>query len=297
MNLRNKYLILILIPVLIISFPVWAKKPELNGRVNAEIQPFIESVSSGVFINAPLNGSMSVMIVRVFNQSNELVIEMRSLGEPVEILASALVDGRYHYQIKTLLSLTEPIGEGADQENVAVDLQSGSFQVKSNQIIPRTDKYLSDRSATIGVADSVYRLLGMLIGTIVPSASAANVTASGSNPALILDDTAGLGFDGYDWRVSSSFGGDFAITDELNGRTPFRIESGQINVDTGNAIIVKSWGDVKIQGLTLVKSSGRAVLDGTLSIGTSTASADLTIYDSTPDIRLHNEIMYCRSRI
>ena len=70
----------------------------LAANPAVEDQALILHESDRLHIETPVAADFAVMNVRVFNSDNELVMNVRSSGEPVDFMAYGLPDGDYNFE-------------------------------------------------------------------------------------------------------------------------------------------------------------------------------------------------------
>jgi len=275
MHLRNLFLVIMTTLVVVSTSLVSADNQSINESINEQIPidniPVIEKIPDGFFVDAPLNPDMQVMIVRVVNQQNEVVISVRSEGESVELFAEDLPDGEYRYQVKTIIPLDTPIGTGADYEADDILIDSGSFTIKNNELLNHTDMGLEQNASRINVVSNfLVSLIGKTLDLVTSPAYADLTAANLIEPAVFFDKLYIDDVDpGPEWKIHAK-DSYFRITDIKNNR---------------QAVSIDSAGDISWAGssMFLDRSSQE------LSLGTTLTPADFTIYGSIPDIRLHSE--------
>jgi hypothetical protein len=75
----------------------------------AEDQALVLQEFDRFYVDAPLAADFAVMNVRVFDADNQMVLQVRSTGQPVEMLIdSGLPDGKYRYEIVSIFAMADP---------------------------------------------------------------------------------------------------------------------------------------------------------------------------------------------
>ncbi len=278
----------------------------LTGSVLAEERPtttpitdfapieaaFVEKAPSGFFVDAPLINNMTVMIVRITNDQNEVVLETRSHGEPVELLASGLPDGDYYYQIKTIYRLQTPTGTGPDFTDEGMRREGGTFTIKHQEIMqPQLNPATEELGFVDKLSSDAIAILGAGLSLLVADASAQDLFASSNTPSVGFDDTTSSSGTEFEIRVSAvanNSSGDWQLLDLVGFGSPV---STVIDINTvENSAIANSWV-VSSNGDQRWANSGMFFDRSTqeLAIGTTLTPGELTISSFIPDIVLIDE--------
>ncbi|MCF6224854.1 MAG: hypothetical protein L3J22_00925 [Xanthomonadales bacterium] len=293
MNIRKTLIASAVTLVLASTSSVMAEKVPFDKQPPIETMPLIETAPSGFFVGAPIVNNMTVMIVRVYNSQGELVLNTRSKGEPVELFAANLPDGEYSYEIKTILKLDMPTGQGADSIDEVSSRDAGSFIINGSSLFEesmRDSDQLLEMQEEASVLERIIDQAGFLAGTalniLIPAAHAQNITIDSSSPTLTFDDTGDVG---TEWQITgdgASFN-DFRILDRIgtNSHQVIDINSAPGSNSSLNSLVVDSDGDIHMGGGSLYLDDSSA----TMSLGWDSTSADFSISDTTPDIRFHDE--------
>jgi len=252
----------------------------------------VETLGNGFFVAPPMEASLVVTNVRVFNDDNELVLSERTLADSVQLLAADLPDGTYRYEVVSVFELTESSGSGANREEFSSQRQFGSFEVRAGAIIfrageqSREQSRRDDLSMLDRMTDKAMAAAGWVLSLVVSEAQAQNLIASAGPAFVYWDDTADAGTDFA--MVGDSVFGDLRILDQLssNSHTIVDINGSPGSSLTASSIVIDSDGDIHWAGSGMNFDRGVSAL----SIGTTdTGGVDLNIHDTNPDIQLFNE--------
>jgi len=244
-----------------------------------------------LYIETPVAADFAVMNVRVFNSDNELVMNVRSFGEPVDFMVNTgLPDGEYSFEAVSVFT-TDDLSKRSEMQSGAeasILRHFGSFTVSGGEIIPQDEPGQSGDNPEASIMDKVIkhsmRLAGLALDVLVPSAQAANVTVSGTVPVIHFDDTDDAGIEEWNiWGYSDTWG----VADLLgaNNHWVFRIEGVADTALTANSMVVDSDGDIHWGNYNLNFDRGLSAL----SLGTSAVRRDVTISSGDPAIDLYDE--------
>lgn len=290
--------------ILVGTSSVLAEKQTQSTLPPMDIKPFIEKAPTGIFIDAPIVNNLTVMIVQVVNDQGEQVLNIRSKGTPVELLANGLPDGEYFYRVKTIYQLDTPVNTGPGGTTEGSLRDAGSFYINNSEIIqPESQDNIQlddDLSLLETITTSTLAILGSAVNTLVPEVLSADIDSSTNGVFRMEDDepyfivyhnnntTSSSGRQEW-WRMwfydQDSGGTDtpgFEIYDSINGNTVIDIAAG-----TGNHNAVQYLGNGNIRwangSMEFSKSLQR------LTIGAATGAATLNLYDDRPSINLVNQ--------
>jgi hypothetical protein len=212
-----------------------------------------------LYIETPVAPDLAVMNVRVFNSDNELVMSVRSLGEPVDFMVNnGLPDGEYNYEVVSVfttddLSIRSEVQSGAEESMVR---HFGSFTVSGGELIQQDEPGQSGDNPVFdeaSIMDKVIKrsmsLAGFVLDVLVPSAQAADVTAESSNPRVIFDDTSAVATSCCEWYLignGNDSAGSFSLSDLIgnNGHTVFSFAGSAGSSLNSSSMIVDSDGDI-----------------------------------------------------
>ena len=102
MKLRKRLIVSTIALALASQFSALTARDSIDQGLIEEAMPVVGTSADGFLVEAPYINNLVVMNVRVYNQQGEQVLYVRSQGEPVELLAADLPDGRYRYQVNTV---------------------------------------------------------------------------------------------------------------------------------------------------------------------------------------------------
>jgi len=272
-------------------FSTLTARDSIDQRLIEEAMPMVEKTTDSFLVQAPFINNLVVMNVRVYNQQGEQVLYVRSYGEPVELLAADLPDGKYSYQANTIFSLDEPIGEGADYREEGLSEERGEFSIEKGAVVRgdtggRTESY----SLNSFLMDQTMAIAGKVLSMLVTDALAADVTVESSIPIIrFKDQSAGTELFDYSFiaEATENSGGFWTHEYQISGFTGnlFQASFGANAAPLHNSMIINTSGDISWagNGMTFDRSSQQ------LSIGSAQILANLGIASASPDIHLHDE--------
>jgi len=267
------------------STSVLAEKAPFEDQIPIEAMPMIEQVPSGFFVDVPMDTNMTVLLVRVYDNRGDLVLDIRSEGEPVMLLATDLLDGEYRFQIKTLYKLETPVGQGAGFEDEVSRRNTGSFTISDGTLY---EDSLRDREEA-SVLDQAINQAGFVASAVmdilIPSAQAQDITISDPTPALSYDDDSTTG---PDWAIAGDAdSGDLRFRDllGLNNQTVIDINGEDGVTSNENSMVIDSDGDIHMLDGVLFLGKSK----GTLSLGWDTNVADIALSNGSPKVLFHDE--------
>ena len=277
------------------QFSTLSANNPIGQLIISEAKPLVSTTLDGIFVEAPFVSNMIVMNVLVYNGQNELVLNVRSKGEPAELLAARLPDGEYHYQATTIFQLDYPVGEGANYEDQGSSRQSGSFTVINGEIsqdmqsISKEILESKEQSSLMDrIIDHVVNLAGVTLDVLVPSAHAQDLLASGDVPFVFWHDTSYVGCCDFGVGVTlpSATNGTWSVLDLLgaNGQSVMSIRGIAGTTLNNNAFDVDPDGDLHWGDYFMHLDKGA----GALSLGWASTPTDFSINGTTPDILLHD---------
>ena len=265
----------------------------IDAQLIAEAMPMVDRAPGGLFITAPFIDSLLVMNVRVYDSDGNKVMNARSFGEPLELMALDLQDGQYRYEAVTVFLLDQPFGHGADYTDEGISRSFGTFNIAGDtlyqderQVPQDTPAILEDASVLDQLIKSATYLAGVTLDVLIPSAHAANLTASSADPIIFFDDTGTAGAD--EWLIEGNGGfADYRLIDRLgaNNFQVIDINGSDGSTLTSSAWVVDSDGDHHWAESRLNFDRGQSAL----SVGWLSTPADISISSTVPDIRLHDE--------
>lgn len=269
--------------------------------LDAEDQPLVLMEFDRLYIDRPVAADLAVMSVRVFGPDNELLMSVRSTGDPVEfMIADSLPNGTYRYEVVSIFGpddFSSRLRGSADAVHT-VGRVYGSFRIWAGALEPELEEseaLMDDASVFDALLDQAATLVGQALEFLASPAYAADLTTAPDGDVVIEDDTPAIKFrysanpstvDGIDtWWIRAYNNGttapDFDIYDQATNRRVLALESG---TDTTNSMVVDSDGDIHW-------ANGRMNFDrgaSKLSIGTSAINngADLNVSAFNPDVNL-----------
>jgi hypothetical protein len=253
-----------------------------------------------LYIETPVAPDFAVMNVRVFNSDNELVMSVRSFGEPVDFMVTnGLPDGEYNYEAVSVFT-TDDLSKRSEVQSGAEEFMVrhfGSFTVSGGELIQQAepgqdgDNPVFDEAS---IMDKVIKrsmsLAGFVLDVLVPSAQAVDVTVESSNPTVLFDDTSAVNTTCCEWYLignGNDSTGSFILEDRIAGNihTVFSF-AGSANFSLNeNSVVVDSDGDIHWGGSGLNFDRGLS----NLSIGTTATGAEIVMSASDPEIRYIDE--------
>ncbi len=154
-----------------------------------------------------------------------------------------LIDGHYNYDVYATPNVQRQDLTKAELDAIPTTRQSGRFRVEQGRLLPEAD--LLGRTSRLPGRTTLW---AALVDQLIPSAAAADLTASGVGPQVIWEDTDGG--DTVDWvlqgRNNSGTSNDpFVIIDATDGTTtePLTIHAGDNNHDS---LVVDEVGDIRL---------------------------------------------------
>lgn len=259
--------------------------------------------ADGIFVEAGIDQATSLEL-RVAGPGGFHDLQQSNTGTLEWDLPAAVADGEYRYEVFILVG-DEPEKAEDVEDNRELQYGNGRFVVEGGMISPLEDAPPagSGQQSLIPSKSWLSRIVQMVGDFLVPSAHAADLTASSSSPTVWFDDTDVAGFE---WHLRANYN-NFYLYDGMNALYPFYVLDNsnfavwlydtQFRVynykDVGNSIYLDddcglnvlnadSLGDITLaDGAVFIDKSGN-----NLGIGTITPSEDLHIVDSTPGILL-----------
>jgi len=259
----------------------------IDAQLIADAMPMVDRAPGGLFITAPFIDSLLVMNVRVYDSDGNKVMNARSFGEPLELMAIDLPNGEYRYEAVTVFMLDNPIGHGADYTDEGISRSFGTFYVTGDTLYENQRQVPHEEASVIDeLIKSATYLAGVTLDVLIPSAHAANLTASSADPIVFFNDTDVTGADEWLIEGNGSFT-DYRIIDRLgdNNHQVIDINGASGSSANSSSLVIDSDGDMHF-------AAGSMHLDDSsdaLSLGWSDVQADISISGSTPDIRMHDE--------
>jgi len=248
--------------------------------------------NSGIFANATVGADKVVLRL---NGPEDFTAEVSGHGGSVSwYLPAGAPAGAYHYDVFVVVD--DPnTDDGADTSRLY--RETGSFAVQGSQV--RTPDQVPSESRrddrTFAPWEDTLKSVGRtVVDLLIPTASAANLTASSSgNPLLEFDETDGgtaedwvVGADGDGATLGGPCGGDttgFGIFDDVddNCRKVFELQDG---VNSLGTFIVDDNGDISLanDSVFIDRSTDH------IGIGTTTPVEEIHIVDSAGGIRIDN---------
>jgi len=262
----------------------------IDAQLIAEAMPMVDRASGGLFITAPFIDTLLVMNVRVYDSDGNKVMNARSFGEPLELMALDLQEGQYRYEAVTVFMLDEPIGHGADYTDEGISRSSGTFYITGDTLYEDQRQVPQDTHEEASVLEQIIKsasyLAGVTLDVLIPSAHAADLTASSENPIVFFNDTGTTGDD--EWLIEGNGGfADFRVLDTLGTNIHQVIDINGTSGSTLNSstLVVDSDGDIHWANSSMHLDKGQQAL----SLGWSSTPGDISISSTVPDIRLHDE--------
>lgn len=258
-----------------------------------EDQALILSEFDRLHIETPVAADFAVMNVRIFNSDNELVMNQRSSGEPVDfIVNNGLPDGEYTFEAVSIFT-ADDLSKGSEIQVGKEEFilrHFGSFTVSGGEIIQRdepgqagSDSLLDESSIMDKVVKHSLNLAGLALDVLVPSAQAANVLVQSTQPLVQFDDTDVVGDEWNLWGNSDVLG----LADVLGGNNHwvfrfYGLPGSTLNADS---MVVDSDGDIHWGANGLNFDHGLSAL----SLGTAAVRRDVTISSADPAVDLFDE--------
>lgn len=299
MKVRNTLIVTAI--TLALGTSVLTAKPILEENFPIESLPMIEQAPDGLFVSAPVVDNMTVMIVTVMNTLGEEVLNVRSKGEPVEMLAAGLPDGEYYYVIQTIYQSNSPLKMTGEEGFEQTKRESGSLYISNGEIqqlefetnnLSDEEISLLEKAGNVGLA-----ALGSLLNSAIGSANAADIS-SAPDGDFVLEDNSPEFFIYQNNNITSSAGRvlnwsllfdnsgvggqnqGFEIRDRINNQTVIDIQAGTNN---DGAVEYRGNGDIHWAGSTMFldESNGRLRIGGS-----GTPTADLELEDAFVNFRM-----------
>ena len=233
----------------------------------------IEYDRAGLLVEAPFTPQFEMLLVIVYNQQGQRVIETRTKGEPVDIFAGELPDGRYtlhaHVMFQADVLAVESQNRHTD-DAVMTHRTVERFRIVNGEYFRHGEK-IPERDEQASINPIIW-----LLDQIVPSAHAVDLTITDPTPGLIFEDTTTAGDDWF-IRGREEF---FSIVDVPGNNDVLEFIPGANN---DNSIVVDSSGDVRLasDGIVIDRSTGNVGF-GTFPV------EDLHIFDFSPALRLED---------
>jgi len=289
-----------------------------NGVVvgAADNQAMVSDTLGGLHIELPTNPYLEVTNVRLYDENNLLVWKTASSGGSMDLdLGGMLVDGRYRFEIVNVFENEGLFGADDNEDLEFKTLERGSFLIEDGQLFLNEETHgpelnsLSDDAALLDrLLDSTLSLAGASLDYLVSSAQAdvmaTDLEIETSTPDIQFDDIDDEDCtSGWDWHMRSSGGSSDSDTNnyfQLFGAGDVEsggpcgpaipmfefLHDGDDDADSSiRSLMVKANGDIHF-------ADDRMILDKSgphLMLGWSSTATDMSISDSTPDIRLHDE--------
>ena len=274
-----------------------AREPVDQGLIDAAM-PMVEIVASGFFVTAPNINNLIVMNVRVYNHKDEQVLYVRSLGEPVELLAADLPDGEYRYELNTVFELDEFPAENGPYGNEAMSRNNGQFIIRNTEVVsPGVESMDESASLMDSVLESAVSLVAYSLSPLLSDANAQdghfnNVWLDGSNPELVFNDH-------YAFNSTRDFSIKVTANNtETAGRWALYDEIGVASPATA-VIIIDTVADSAIEKSFVVGNNGNLSWanmgmwfdrsEQQLAIGTTATPGDFTVRSFAPNIWFQDE--------
>lgn len=292
------------------QFSTLTAKSPIDQQLIDNAMPMVVKASDGLFVDVPFIANLVTMNVRVYNSQNELVFSERSKGELIGLLAGDLADGEYRYEAVTVFQLDTPVGHGPSFSDEGMSRDFGAFTiddgliVDGNQAIQQNiNKIRDDASLLDRMIKQAVNLAGVTLDVLIPSAQAADVTASSSTPSVLFDDTNDEDCSPtWDWRIYAEGGasdGSTANTYRLTG-------TGEIAGPCGSDVRIFQFGhdgtngsSSSIDSLIVDPNGNIHFANGTLNLDkslqnmaigwTKTSDGNLSISDIKPHVWFHDE--------
>ncbi|MDA3895396.1 MAG: hypothetical protein PF482_04515 [Desulfobacteraceae bacterium] len=251
-------------------------QPGMSGE---QISVSIES--SSIYADSYISDGR--MTLRV-SGPNDFFDELKSDAGSIYWNFAGAVDGGYRYDVFVKVP---GVSEGDEGQ---LYREHGDFMVLDGHIQqPAEEEEGEDLGALETKSSCIARLAGGLIDWLVPSAHAADLTASGSGGGnVIFDDTDNTG--SIDWIVDGSLT-EFRIVDDVddsssgNNTTVFQILH---SLNNENSFIIDALGDISLaDGSVFIDRSANR-----LGIGTTTPAQEIHIVSSSPEIRLDGSTIW-----
>jgi len=276
---------------------VSAQGPVEKGLIESA-KPMVDRQTDGLYVFAPQIDNLVVMNVRVYNNESELVLNVRSFGEMVDLQAADLPDGKYRYETNTVFKLDGFIGGHEINGDEGISRDAGEFTISSGEMI-ELEEFRGEETAgrMDAFLNNVAAVLAWTMSGLVADASAsepatefARVTISDREADLILDGGS-LAHPEYVIRVTANDAattGRFALYDTVGEGSGW---DAVIVIDTvensviGKSFVVGSNGDLSWGNLGMWYDRSQQQL----AIGGTATPFDFNVYAATPDLMLHDE--------
>ncbi|MCF6263987.1 MAG: hypothetical protein L3J24_10430 [Xanthomonadales bacterium] len=292
MYIRKTIIASAVVLVLANASSVMAEKIPFDNQPPIDSMPLIETAPSGFFVDAPISYNLSVMIVRVYDNQGELVLNVRSKGDPVELIAAGLPDGEYRYQVKTIYQLDTPVGEGPEYQTEGMNRDYGVFSIHNGEIEADTSPADEELGFIDTVSSNALTFIGKALSSIVPSAVAQNITIGSSVPTILWDDTtAGACCEWYTIGEGTATSGEYRIEDRIgsNINRVFSIAGAAGVTSNTDSIRIQSNGDILWAGGGMSFDRSLDELAIGINVTDPNAFAELTVSSLNPDIALLDE--------
>ncbi|MEN8133874.1 MAG: tail fiber domain-containing protein [Pseudomonadota bacterium] len=294
----RKVVINVIALMLLGHYPAPAAGGPVDKRIINEAMPMVDESPGGFFVTAPYINNLIVMNVRVYNNQHELILNVRSFGEPVNLLSADLADGRYSYETVSVFLLDAPVDQGANTEDEGISRNFGDFTIVDGVLYENSMRTRENQSGThdeVSMIDRVIgqatHLAGVALGFLVQSAQAADLEAESKFPTITWDDIDNGSASDFEISVGSAANdssGTWALYENVgvtNVPNPVivvdALESGGIN----GALHILSSGNIGFANNAMYLNKASA----SLALGWLTTNANISISDTSPDILLRDE--------
>ncbi|NND00496.1 MAG: tail fiber domain-containing protein [Gammaproteobacteria bacterium] len=237
------------------------------------------AVNSGSVVayvsSSSVNGGSGGLTMRVGGPGDYLSESTSDDGVLTWYLEAGSADGHYDYDI-----YLRPEKEGSGGSR-----STGSFEVRNGSILQETDDSTSSTSTSGEIAEFLAKAAGSALDLLVPTAEAANLTASSANPTINFTDTSPATRVAQIETSTPSAADANRFQYELEGRTDnnevFDIDT---DLDGDQSLVINTSGDMRFAGSSvgIDRSANR------MGIGTVTPANDLHISANDPTIRLED---------
>jgi len=234
------------------------------------------------------------MVIRVAGP-NGYTDRKSSSGQYVTwYLPISAANGTYRYDVYATESVDQGQQDSTNGSSAASARASGRFQVSGGNISQPS----GGEAALDHPWNSAKGAVAAVLNFLIPTASAADLTASSGIPTLSYEDTnLGAGTIGWstkgiensnDCAVAGSFGAHYDLTDEIQGNDVFRIcgpgEQSATTVPNSRSLVVDESGDLTLaDGDFFIDRSANRV-----GLNTTTPGATFHVAAAVPKLRLES---------
>jgi hypothetical protein len=266
-----------------------------------DTNPAIYEDTTGFIIEAPSNDQLDRMVVEVFNNEGLSIVTQESLGEPLVVdPGPAMPDGRYVFVVRTMIKVDPELQSSlmGNPEFIVGETRSVFYVIDGRKV--SDEEYIKHMTNSQAAADDhksidwLLSLAGGIVGFLVPSAHATDVTISDSTPELNYDDTDD-NLDGgveRDWSIFANGGptsGFYRIRNNVGADTSTNVilidgDSTGSHTTQNNSIWIQESGNIELlnSGAVFDRSSTQLVIGSIVPTFDTGSLVDLELKDIQP---------------